>query len=167
MRNVLFLCTGNSSRSIMAESILRKDGAGRFGSFSAGSQPKAGVNPIALKTLEAFSYPTDGFSSKSWDVFAVAGAPQMDFVLTVCDDAAGEICPIWPGHPAQAHWGIADPAAATGSEVEKEKAFADAFKQLRTRISLFLNLPLATLDKLALQRELHAIGETEGATRQQ
>jgi arsenate reductase len=165
MRNVLFLCTGNTARSIMAESILRKDGAGRFAAFSAGSQPKGVVNPLTLKTLAAFGYPTTDFASKSWDVFARAGAPRMDFVFTVCDDAAGEACPVWPGHPAQAHWGIEDPAAREGGPVEKEQAFALAFKYLRNRVSMFLSLPPAALDDLALQRGLRAIGELEGATR--
>ncbi|MGL4495203.1 MAG: arsenate reductase ArsC [Beijerinckiaceae bacterium] len=162
--NVLFLCTGNTARSILAESILRKDGAGRFNAYSAGSQPKGNVNPYALKTLGAFNYPTDGFRSKSWDEFAGADAPKMDFVFTVCDSAAGEACPVWPGQPMTAHWGIEDPAAVEGSDVDKERAFAQAFKYMRNRISLFLSLPHDTIDAMALRKELDAIGRSEGAT---
>jgi arsenate reductase len=163
--NVLFLCTGNTARSIMAEGILRKDGAGRFNAFSAGSHPKGVVNPLALKMLAAADYPTDGLSSKSWDVYVAAGAPVMDFVFTVCDDAAGEACPVWPGHPVTAHWGIEDPARAEGSDIEKETAFVRAFTFLRNRISVFVNLPIAALDSIALARRLHDIGGLEGATR--
>ena len=126
--NVLFLCTGNTARSVLAEGILRKDGAGRFRAFSAGSQPKGTINPFSLKTLAAFDYPTDGLRSKSWDEFAGPDTPQMDFIFTVCDSAAGEACPYWPGHPATAHWGIEDPAAVEGSDVEKQRAFNDAFR---------------------------------------
>lgn len=162
--NVLFLCTGNTARSIMAESILRKDGGGRFQAFSAGSQPKGTVNPYALKTLEAYGYPTDGLRSKSWDEFAGAEAPNMDFVFTVCDNAAGEACPYWPGQPMTAHWGVEDPAAVEGSEVDKQRAFNDAFRFLRSRISVFISLPLATLDKLTLKQRLSDIGRLEGAT---
>ena len=128
--NVLFLCTGNTARSVLAESILRKDGAGRFNAYSAGSQPKGVVNPYALKTLAAFGYPADGFRSKSWDEYAQSGAPKMDFVFTVCDNAAGEVCPIWPGQPMTAHWGIEDPAAFEGSDIEKQRAFNEAFRFL-------------------------------------
>ena len=126
--NVLFLCTGNTARSILAEGILRKDGAGRFNAYSAGSQPKGTVNPFALKVLGSFGYPTDGYRSKSWDEFAKPDAPVMDFIFTVCDSAAGEACPVWPGHPASAHWGIEDPAAVEGTDIEKERAFVQAFK---------------------------------------
>ncbi len=126
--NVLFLCTGNSARSILAESILRKDGAGRFDAFSAGSHPKVTVNPFAIKVLTAYGYPTDGFRSKSWDEFAALGAPELDFVLTVCDSAAGEACPVWPRQPMTAHWGIEDPAATEGADIQKETAFNLAFR---------------------------------------
>jgi arsenate reductase (thioredoxin) len=163
--NVLFLCTGNTARSVLAESILRKDGTGRFRAFSAGSHPKGRVNPFALKVLSAFDYPTDGFRSKSWDEFATPDAPQMDFVFTVCDDAAGETCPVWLGHPMTAHWGIEDPAAVEGSDVEKERAFNTAFRYMRNRITTFIALPLASLDKMALTNRLHDIGQMDGATR--
>jgi arsenate reductase len=163
--NVLFLCTGNSARSIMAEGILRRDGAGRFNAYSAGSHPKGAVHPLALKTLADMDYPSDGFSSKSWDVFATRDAPRMDFVFTVCDDAAGEACPIWPGQPMTAHWGIEDPAKATGTEMEKEAAFVQAFRYLNNRIQIFLSLPLKSLDKTALTSRLHEIGRMEGRTR--
>ncbi|NTG38739.1 arsenate reductase ArsC [Agrobacterium rhizogenes] len=162
--NVLFLCTGNSARSILAESILEAEGNGRFRAFSAGSHPKGEVHPWALKTLDALGYRSSGFSSKSWDVFAKSGAPQMDFIFTVCDNAAGEACPVWLGHPATAHWGIEDPAAVEGSDVDKGRAFAQAAKYLKNRISLFVNLPLATIDKLALETKLHEIGRIEGST---
>ena len=162
--NVLFLCTGNTARSILAESILRKDGAGRFNAFSAGSQPKGVVNPYALKTLAEYGYPTDGLRSKSWDEFATPNAPKMDFVFTVCDNAAGEACPIWPGQPMTAHWGIEDPAAVEGSDVEKQKAFNLAFRYMKTRISLLLATPVHRLNKLALKNRLREIGEAEGAT---
>jgi arsenate reductase len=142
--NVLFLCTGNSARSIMAESILRKDGAGRFKAFSAGSQPKGAVNPFALKVLAALNYPTDNMRSKSWDEFAGPDAPEMDFVFTVCDSAAGETCPFWPGQPMTAHWGIEDPAAVEGTDIEKEAAFVTAARYLKNRITAFTNLPLAS-----------------------
>jgi arsenate reductase (thioredoxin) len=162
--NVLFLCTGNTARSILAEGILRKDGAGHFNAFSAGSHPKGVVNRMAIKVLGALGYPADGYRSKSWDEFAKPGAPQMDFVFTVCDSAAGEACPIWPGHPATTHWGIEDPAAVEGSEIEKERAFFQAAKYLKTRISLFLNLPIASLDQVSLASRLREIGYAEGAT---
>ena len=162
--NVLFLCTGNSARSILAESILKKDGADRFTAFSAGSHPKGQVHPLALKVLAAFNYPDEGFRSKSWDEFAVPGAPKMDFVFTVCDSAAGESCPVWPGQPVTAHWGIEDPAAAEGGGMEREAAFNTAFRYMKNRISAFLNLPLASIDRMALERELRAIGHLEGAT---
>jgi len=162
--NVLFLCTGNSARSILAEGILRKDGAGRFNAFSAGSHPKPKVNPFASKVLEAYGYPSDGLRSKSWDEFAAAGAPVMDFVFTVCDNAAGEACPLWPGQPMTAHWGIEDPAAVEGSEIEKERAFVTAFKYLKNRISIFTSLPIRSLDKMALGAKLREIGGLDGAT---
>jgi len=158
--NVLFLCTGNSARSILAEGILRKDGASRFQSFSAGSFPKGSVNPLALKVLDSYEYPTDGMRSKSWQEFSAAGAPAMDFVFTVCDDAASETCPVWPGHPITAHWGITDPAAVEGTYIEKETAFVTAFRHLKNRISLFTNLPLKSIDEISLQAKLRAIGKT-------
>ena len=164
VRNVLFLCTGNTARSILAESILQKEGGGRFRAFSAGSQPKGIVNPFALKVLRSFAYPTDGLRSKSWDEFAGPETPKMDFVFTVCDNAAGEACPFWPGHPIAAHWGIEDPAAAQGNESQIEAAFVTAFKLLRARISLFVNLPLANMDQGTLAIRLREIGNTEGAT---
>mgnify|MGYP003382724503 CR=1 FL=1 len=162
--NVLFLCTGNTARSVLAEGILRKLGAGKFNAFSAGSQPKGTVNPFALKTLAAFDYPVDGYRSKSWDEFAAPGAPKMDFVFTVCDSAAGESCPVWPGQPMTAHWGIEDPAAVDGSDLDKERAFADAFRFMRNRIQAFIALPVATLDNLSLTAKLKDIGLMEGAT---
>ncbi|HRY03548.1 MAG TPA: arsenate reductase ArsC [Beijerinckiaceae bacterium] len=162
--NVLFLCTGNTARSVLAEGILRRDGAGRFNAFSAGSQPKGIVNPFALKTLAAYDYPADGYRSKSWDEFAVAGAPKMDFVFTVCDSAAGEACPIWPGQPMTAHWGIEDPAAVEGTDIEKERAFAEAFRFMRNRIGAFVALPMKSLDQMALQKKLGEIGGMEGAS---
>jgi arsenate reductase len=162
--NVMFLCTGNSARSIMAEAILRLDGLGRFRSFSAGSHPKGEVNPFALKVLESYGYPIDGLRSKSWDEFSGPEAPVMDFVFTVCDNAAAETCPVWPGHPMTAHWGIDDPAAVTGTAIEKEKAFVQAFKYLQNRISLLLSLPLAGIGQLALGAKLREIGKTEGAS---
>jgi arsenate reductase len=163
--NVLFLCTGNSARSILAEGILRKDGAGRFNAFSAGSQPKGQVHPLALATLQSYSYPADGFRSKSWDEFASPGAPAMDFVFTVCDDAAGETCPFWPGHPMTAHWGVEDPAAVEGSEVERQRAFNRAFGYMKNRIGVFIALPIATLDAMTLANRLRDIGRLDGATR--
>lgn len=162
--NVLFLCTGNTARSIIAESILRKDGAGRFNAFSAGSHPKGEVNPFAQKVLESLNYPTDGLRSKSWEEFSGEGAPRMDFVFTVCDNAAGEACPVWPGQPMTAHWGIEDPAAVEGTDIEKERAFVDAFRYLKNRIGAFSSLPIAGLDKLSLRAKLRDIGELEGAT---
>lgn len=162
--NVLFLCTGNTARSVLAEGILRKDGAGRFNAYSAGSQPKGTVNPFALKTLAAYDYPSDGYRSKSWDEFAHPGAPKMDFVFTVCDSAAGEACPVWPGQPMTAHWGIEDPAAVEGSDIEKERAFNDAFRFMRNRIGAFIALPLKSLDDMSLQNRLRDIGRLDGAT---
>ncbi len=162
--NVLFLCTGNSARSILAESILKKDGAGRFQAFSAGSQPKGAVNPFALTTLKALEYPADGFRSKSWEEFAQLGAPVMDFVFTVCDNAAGETCPAWPGQPMTAHWGIEDPAAVEGTDIQKEAAFNAAFRYLKNRIAIFAMLPIASIDKMALGTRLREIGRIEGST---
>jgi len=156
--NVLFLCTGNSARSILAESIINHLGAGRFTGFSAGSQPKGQVHPYALELLASLGFPSTGMHSKSWEVFAAAGAPNMDFVFTVCDSAAGEACPIWPGQPMTAHWGVPDPAAVEGSELEKRAAFREAFAALENRIRLFMSLPFASLDKMALQQRLDAIG---------
>lgn len=162
--NVLFLCTGNSARSVIAEGILRKDGAARFNAFSAGSHPKGAINSFALKVLDAYGYPPDGFRSKSWNEFAVPGAPELDFVFTVCDTAAGEACPFWPGQPMTAHWGIEDPATAEGSDIEKERAFNTAFRYLRNRISVFTSLPIRSLDRLTLNAKLRDIGRLEGAT---
>jgi arsenate reductase (thioredoxin) len=162
--NVLFLCTGNSARSIMAEAILRKDGDGRFRAFSAGSSPKGAVNPLALRVLASYGYPTDGLASKSWAVFAGPDAAKMDFVLTVCDNAAGEACPLWPGQPILAHWGIEDPAVVEGSDIDRERAFVTAFRHLRNRVSLLVSLPIASLSALALTARLQAIGQLEGAT---
>jgi arsenate reductase (thioredoxin) len=162
--NVLFLCTGNSARSILAESILRKDGGGGFNAYSAGSHPKGGVNPLALKTLEAFEYPAEGFRSKSWDEFAAPDAPVLDFVFTVCDSAAGEVCPVWPGQPMTAHWGIEDPAAVEGTTIEKECAFDQAFRYLKNRIAVFTALPIRSLDQLSLANRLKEIGRMAGAS---
>ncbi len=163
--NVLFLCTGNSARSIIAESILKKVGAGRFHAFSAGSHPKGAVNPFALKVLDSLDYPTDGVRSKSWDEFAAPGAPVMDFVFTVCDTAAAEVCPVWPGQPMTAHWGIEDPAAVEGTDIQKEAAFVLATRYLKNRISIFTSLPIRSLDRMALKAKLREIGQLEGATR--
>ncbi|MCA3633742.1 MAG: arsenate reductase ArsC [Methylobacterium sp.] len=163
--NVLFLCTGNSARSVLAESILQKDGAGKFRAFSAGSQPKGEVNPWSLRVLKSLGYPHEGFRSKSWDEFSGPHAPAMDFIFTVCDSAAGEACPVWLGYPTTAHWGIEDPAAVEGSDIEKERAFVEAFRLLKNRISAFIALPIATLDKLTLDTRLKEIGRMEGATR--
>ena len=162
--NVLFLCTGNSARSILAESILNGEGKGRFRAFSAGSQPKGEVHPLALDTLRSLGYEATGFSSKSWDVFAEPGAPQMDFIFTVCDNAAGEACPVWIGHPMTAHWGVEDPAAVVGSEVEIQRAFAQAARFLKNRITAFINLPIASIDRLALEQHVRQIGSLEGAS---
>ncbi len=157
--NVLFLCTGNSARSILAEAILNRLGAGKFVAYSAGSQPKGEVNPHALRLLERFNYKIGDFRSKSWDEFAQPGAPQLDFVFTVCDNAAGEVCPIWPGQPMTAHWGIADPAAVDGSDVEIGKAFIEAYSRLNNRLSIFTALPFESLDRLSLQTKLNEIGQ--------
>ena len=162
--NVLFLCTGNSARSILAESILTKEGRGRFRAFSAGSQPKGVVNPFALKVLRSFDYPAEGFRSKSWEEFARPGAPVMDFVFTVCDNAAGEACPVWPGQPMTAHWGVEDPAAVQGPEIARQTAFVTAFRYLRNRIAAFAALPVSSLDKSTLHARLVEIGQSEGAS---
>lgn len=156
--NVLFLCTGNSARSILAEAILNRVGAGRFRAHSAGSQPKGEVHPFALQLLKSLGHDTSFARSKSWEEFAAPGAPEMDFVFTVCDNAANEACPVWPGRPMTAHWGVPDPAAAEGTDAEKHLAFADAYRMLSSRISIFTSLPLAMLDRLALQKRLDAIG---------
>jgi arsenate reductase len=161
--NVLFLCTGNSARSIMAEALIDHWSGGRFKGFSAGSFPIGKVNPLALDLLRALGLPTEGLRSKSWDEFADAGAPVMDFVFTVCDQAAGEACPVWPGQPIVAHWGVPDPAAATGTELERRQAFRDAFRVLESRIKLFVSLPLAKLDRLTVSREVRTIGNVGGA----
>lgn len=158
--NVLFLCTGNSARSILGEAIMNRLGEGRIKAYSAGSHPKGQVHPYAIELLKQFNYETEGFRSKSWDEFATAGAPQMDFVFTVCDSAAAELCPVWPGQPTTAHWGIPDPAAVEGSEALRRAAFADAYGRLHNRISIFLNLPFASLDRMALKAKLDQIGRT-------
>jgi arsenate reductase len=163
--NVLFLCTGNSCRSIIAEAIMNRAGRGRFKAWSAGSMPTGKVNPHALALLEGFHYDTSGFRSKPWDEFSRAinpDAPELDFVFTVCDDAAGEVCPVWPGQPMTAHWGMPDPALATGSDAEVGLAFADCYRMLSNRIELFMNLPMTSLDHLALQKRLSEIGQTTG-----
>ena len=160
MKNVLFLCTGNSARSILAEAYLNSAGKGRFRAFSAGTQPAGQVNPLALELLQKNRLDTSGLRSKNWGEFAAPGAPRMDFVFTVCDNAAGEACPLWPGQPVSAHWGVDDPAAAEGSLEERQRAFMLAFSALSTRINLFLNLPLEKLDRLELQQRLQDVGRT-------
>jgi protein-tyrosine-phosphatase len=162
--NVLILCTGNSARSVMAEAILNRLGAGKFRAYSAGSQPKGEVHPETLLILSKLGYDVSAIRSKSWSEFAKPGSPQMDFVFTVCDDAAGEACPVWPGAPMTAHWGIPDPAAVRGTPAEIGAAFADAYRYLHNRISIFVNLPVASLDGIRLQAKLHEIGGIEGAT---
>lgn len=157
--NVLFLCTGNSARSILAEAILNKEGRGQFRAFSAGSFPKGDVHPAALDLLRELNFPTEGLRSKSWDEFAVEGAPLLDFIFTVCDKAAGETCPVWPGKPVTAHWGIEDPAAVEGDG--QRLAFWNAFRQMQRRIELFLALPLESIDKMTLENRLRQIGETD------
>ncbi|HKU27710.1 MAG TPA: arsenate reductase ArsC [Candidatus Sulfotelmatobacter sp.] len=156
--NVLFLCTGNSARSIMAEAVMNHKGAPNFTAYSAGSHPSGTVRPEALKQLESAHMSTAGFRSKSWDEFAQPGAPHLDFVFTVCDNAANEVCPVWPGQPMTAHWGVPDPAAVAGTDEQIRKAFREAFFLLDRRISLFLSLPLATMDRLALKKEIDGIG---------
>lgn len=159
--NVLFLCTGNSARSVLAEGILNGLGHDRFQAWSAGSQPKGQVHPSALSTLKELGFSDQGYRSKSWDEFSGDGAPAMDFIITVCDNAAGEVCPIWPGHPMTAHWGVPDPAACTGADEDVRKAFHDAARMLKRRIELFLSLPLERLDKLSLRNELRSIGQAQ------
>lgn len=156
--NVLFLCTGNSARSILAECVLNRLGAGKFCAFSAGSQPLGHVHPLALNLLRATNYDVSGLRSKSWEEFAADGAPNLDFVFTVCDNATNEVCPIWPGQPMTAHWGLPDPAKAEGSEAERAFAFADTMRMLTQRIGIFVNLPLNALTKLSLQHQLDEIG---------
>ncbi|MEQ8193652.1 MAG: arsenate reductase ArsC [Rhodospirillales bacterium] len=156
--NVLFICTGNSARSIMAEAILNREGKGRFKAYSAGSHPAGTVNPITIDILRGMNYPTGELHSKDWAEFDRAGAPELNFVFTVCDKAAGEVCPIWPGQPMTAHWGFPDPAAFEGADVEKRAYFLDVFKQIHFRIGIFISLPMASLDKLTLQKRLNEIG---------
>jgi len=162
--NVLFLCTGNSARSIIAEAILNKIGGGRFRAWSAGSQPKGRINPHTLELLRGLGFDTSGFRSKSWDEFAQPGAPALDFIFTVCDNATREACPVWPGKPITAHWGIPDPAEASGTDAQIGQAFSDAYRMLNQRISLFTALPIESLDKLTLQNRLREIGRSQGAT---
>ena len=157
--NVLFLCTGNSARSIIAEAIMNRLAQGKFRAFSAGSQPKGEVHPYAADLLRKLNFEVSSFRSKSWQEFSRPGAPRLDFVFTVCDNAAAEACPVWPGQPMTAHWGIPDPAAATGNEAERRLAFAEAYRMLNARISIFVSLPLRSLDQLALQKRLDAIGK--------
>jgi arsenate reductase (thioredoxin) len=159
--NVLFLCTGNSARSILAEAIMNRVGQGRFRAFSAGSHPKGVVHPYTLELLERSNFKTDTARSKSWEEFAAPDAPDLDFVFTVCDDAAGEACPVWPGQPMTAHWGVPDPAAAEGNEAEKRLAFSEALRMLNARISIFTSLPLESIDKLSLQKRLDEIGKAD------
>ena len=161
--NLLFLCTGNSARSVLAEALLNKEGGGLFKAYSAGSMPKGQVNPHALDVVRALGFADSDFRSKSWEEFAALGAPPLDFVITVCDNAAGEVCPIWPGQPTTAHWGIPDPAAAEGTDAEIAAAFAEAARQLGTRIRLFLSLPLDTIDQLSLQTKLREIHDNADA----
>jgi protein-tyrosine-phosphatase len=163
MRTVLFLCTGNSARSILAEAYLNVAGKGRFAAYSAGSRPTGRVNPFALELMEKNRLPIAGLRSKNWEEFARPGAPKLDFVFTVCDNAAGEVCPVWPGQPITAHWGIADPAAVAGSDPDKRKAFLRAFTELSTRINLLLSFPLDKLDRLTLQKKLDEIGRASAA----
>ena len=161
--NVLFLCTGNSARSIMAEAILNREGKGKFRAYSAGSQAKGRVHPYTIDLLRKLNFDIGGFRSKNWSEFARPDAPKLDFVFTVCDNAAAEACPVWPGQPMTAHWGIPDPAAATGNEAEIRLAFADAFRMLNNRISIFVSLPIRSLDKLTLQKQLESIGKSKDA----
>ncbi len=163
--NVLFLCTGNSARSVIAEALINKEGQGRFKGYSAGSMPKGQVNSHALALVMALGFSAEDFRSKSWDEFARPGAPSLDFVITVCDNAAGEVCPVWPGQPMTAHWGVPDPAAVEGSPAEQAAAFAEAAKQLGTPIRLFLTLPLSTIDAMSLQNALKEIGATDDQKR--
>jgi len=159
--NVLFLCTGNSARSILAEAILNNRGKGRFKAFSAGSHPNGAVHPLALGLLERKGLPTEGLRSKAWDEFAQPAAPALDFIFTVCDNAAGEVCPVWPGHPMTAHWGQPDPAAVEGSELDQTNAFRDAYRMLERRIEMFASLPTASLDQLSLGKKVREIGRSQ------
>jgi arsenate reductase len=159
--NVLFLCTGNSARSILAEAALRRWGEGRFQAFSAGSHPKGQVNPLTLDLLRELRLPIEGIRSKSWNEFSGPGAPRLDFVFTVCDSAANEICPIWPGQPITAHWGVADPAAVIGSDAQKRTAFNRVFRELEARVKLFVSLPMSTLDRVRLKQRLDDIGSSQ------
>lgn len=161
--NVLFLCTGNSARSIMAEAILNRAGVGKFRAFSTGSHPKGKIHPYALELLQRLHYDVGGLRSKNWQEFARPGAPKLDFVFTVCDNAAAEVCPVWPGQPMTAHWGIPDPVEATGNETEIRLAFADALRMLTNRINIFISLPIRSLDQLALQKRLDAVGKIKDA----
>ena len=158
IKNVLFVCTGNSARSIIAEGLMNHFGGNRFRAYSAGSHPKGEVHPMAIDALKHFKLPSDGFRSKSWEEFAKPDAPQLDFVFTVCDNAAGEMCPVWPGQPMTAHWGLPDPAAVEGTDAVKHKAFNDTVVQMKRRIELMLALPMASLDRMAIQREVRDIG---------
>lgn len=158
MYNVLFLCSGNSARSIMAEAILNREGIGKFKAFSAGSQPRGEIHPFAADLLQRLNYDVSQFHSKSWDAFAGPDAPKMDFVFTVCDQAAAEVCPFWPGQPMSAHWGLPDPVQATGNEIERRLAFSEAYRMLRNRLSIFVSLPMNSLNRLALQKHLDDIG---------
>ena len=162
--NVLFLCTGNSARSIMAEALLNSMGKGRFTAYSAGSHPNGTVNPLAIEQIKPTGYPLDKLRSKSWDEFAAPGAPRMDFIITVCDNAAGEICPVWPGHPISSHWGFEDPAAATGSDEEKRAVFSKVARQITTRVNIFNSLPFHALEHSAIKREMDAIGSAKPIT---
>nr|WP_250808683.1 arsenate reductase ArsC [Neorhizobium tomejilense] len=162
--NVLFLCTGNSARSIIAESVLKKDSSGKFNAYSAGSHPKGQVHPLALEALQGHGYPVEGMRSKSWDEFAVEGAPELDFVFTVCGNAAGEACPVWPGQPMTAHWGLDDPAAVEGSEAEQRVAFGQTLRYMKLRIAAFAALPVESLERLSLTAKLHEIGQMEGSS---
>jgi len=159
--NVLFLCTGNSARSIFAEALIGRLGIGRFRGFSAGSHPKGSVHPLALELLQSLEYPTEGYRSKGWEEFALPGAPELDFVFTVCDDAAGEVCPVWPGSPVTAHWGVPDPAAAEGDAIARKRAFVSTYRMLEKRISLFTSLRIAELDRLTLKRKVDEIGKLD------
>jgi arsenate reductase len=157
--NILVLCTGNSARSIIGEALFNTMGAGRFKAYSAGSHPTGRVNPFAIEQVQALGYPTENLRSKSWDEFAQPGAPELDFVITVCDKAAGEVCPFWPGQPVTAHWGFPDPAAVEGTDEQKRAAFAQTLRQIRNRVQLFLSLPIETLDRMAIEKKVRAIGQ--------
>jgi arsenate reductase len=157
--NILVLCTGNSARSIIGEALFNTMGAGRFKAYSAGSHPTGRVNPFAIEQVQALGYPTENLRSKSWDEFAQPGAPELDFVITVCDKAAGEVCPFWPGQPVTAHWGFPDPAAVEGTDEQKRAVFAQTLRQIRNRVQLFLSLPIETLDRMAIEKKVRAIGQ--------